>query len=202
MKETEKKILSNIGEAVIDTVLTALDVCTFGITTNAVDLTSTIFQHFKDTKRQHALKQLAVFYETPSRLNVDDFEGFKEKHKNYEEIILDLIKTLDLTIDRKQSKMLAKLIECYILREINQDTYLYWKYIVVKLDGYLIGQLDVLYQKKGTHFSEMQIIPDFWNFNFVNKIPSSNVIMNGMESSYLDYTLSKNFINFYESLCI
>ncbi|MFV5455394.1 hypothetical protein [Acinetobacter towneri] len=198
----DKEIVKNIGEAVIDTALTAANAMTFGISANVSDLIDKFHQRCKSIKRQHAVKQISVFYETPSRVNGNALEKFKTKHDDHEEIILDLIKTLDLTIDKKQSKMLAKLLESYVLGEINHERYIYWKYIIVKLDAFLLNNIDALYKIKDTKFNSLNILPEFWNFNFIEEIPSNNFIRNGSEHLLPNYRVTQNFKDFYKILCI
>ncbi|HGI7032715.1 TPA: hypothetical protein ACJTOE_004580, partial [Klebsiella aerogenes] len=93
-------------------------------------------------KKNHAMKQLQHFYQTPSRLWNINMQDFKEKHVDYEEIVLDLLKTLDLTIHKNQSEMLARLFECYVLNEIETAKFHHLKYIIVKLDQHLINVLE------------------------------------------------------------
>lgn len=197
----DKEIAKNIGEAVVDTTLTAVNAMTFGVSANITDLVDKLHQRYKSVKRQHAVKQISIFYETPSRVNSDALNRFKLKHEDHEEIILDLIKTLDLTIDKKQSKMLARLLESYILAEIDHKCYIYWKYIIVKLDAFLLNKIDGLYRIRNMRFNSLSVLPEFWNFNFVEKIPSINIIMNGTEHLSLDYRVTQNFRSFYETLC-
>lgn len=142
MEKNSKEIYKNIGEAVVDTVMTAIGVTTFGVSTNLVDFGEKVITHYHNSQRVHAIKQLKHFYDTPSRLFHINMEVFKEEHEDYEEIILDLLKTLDLTIHKKQSEMLARVFECYVLNEINADKFHHLKYIVVKLDQYLLNKLE------------------------------------------------------------
>lgn len=142
MDQNSKELYKNIGEAVVDTAMTALGVATFGISTNLVDFGEKIFTHYHNSQRAHAIKQLHHFYKTPSRLLTINIEVFKEEHKDYEEIVLDLLKTLDLTIHQKQSEMLARLFECYVLNEIDTAKFHHLKYIIVKLDQHLINIIE------------------------------------------------------------
>lgn len=142
MDNNSKELYKNIGEAVVDTVMTALGVATFGVSTNLVDFGEKVFTHYQNSKKIHAIKQLKYFYDTPSRLLAVNLQDFKEKHADYEEIVLDLLKTLDLTIHKKQSEMLARLMECFILDEIDEKKFHQIKNIVVKLDQHLIYKLE------------------------------------------------------------
>lgn len=142
MNNNTKELYKNIGEAAVDTVMATVDVMTFGTATNLMDLGDKILTHYQNSQRLHAIKQLNYFYETPSRLFKINMEVFKEEHKDYEEIILDLLKTLDLTIHKTQSEMLARLFECYILNEINSEKFHHLKYIIVKIDQYLLNKLE------------------------------------------------------------
>ncbi|WMG20102.1 hypothetical protein [Acinetobacter johnsonii] len=142
MNRNSKEIYKNIGEAVVDTAMGALDVMTFGTATNVLDLADKIGTHYQNLQKLHAIKQLEHFYKTPSRLWSINLKDFKKEHKDYEEIVLDLLKTLDLTIHRNQSEMLARLFECYVLNEINTAKFHHLKYIIVKLDQHLINTLE------------------------------------------------------------
>lgn len=142
MDRNSREIYKNIGEAVVDTAMTAIGVATFGVSTNLVDFGEKIFTHYNNSQRAHAIKQLKHFYDTPSRLWNINMQTFKEKHKDHQEVVLDLLKTLDLTIHKQQSEMLARLFECYILEEISTEKFHHIKYIVVKLDQYLLNKLE------------------------------------------------------------
>lgn len=142
MEKYSKEIYKNIGEAFVDTAMTAFGVATFGISTNLVDLGDKVIIHYHNSQRVHAIKQLKYFYDTPSRLWNINMQNFKEKYEDHQEIVLDLLKTLDLTIHKKQSEMLARLFECYILDEITTNKFHHLKYIVVKLDQYLLNKLE------------------------------------------------------------
>ncbi|MGE8646235.1 hypothetical protein [Acinetobacter vivianii] len=142
MDNNTKEIYKNIGEAIVDTAMAAFNVMTFGTATNLVDLGDKVFTHYQNSQRVHAIKQLKHFYDTPSRLWVNNLNDFKDKHTDHQEIVLDLLKTLDLTIHKNQSEMLARLFECYILDEIDTAKFHHLKYIIVKLDQHLINVLE------------------------------------------------------------
>lgn len=142
MDNNSKELYKNIGEAVVDTAMTALGVATFGVSTNLVDFGEKVLTHYQNSQRLHAIKQLKHFYDTPSRLWNINMQDFKDKHEDHQEIVLDLLKTLDLTIHKMQAEMLARLFECYILDEIDFDKFHQLKYIIVKLDQYLINILE------------------------------------------------------------
>ena len=136
MDNNTKEVCKNVGEAVVDSVMAVVDAMTFGSATNVTDLVDKLGSYYNSLQRTHAIKQLSRFYNTPSRLFQINLEDFKQNHNDYVEIVLDLLKTLDLTVDEKQAVLLAKLFECYVLAEINQDRYLKWKYVITKLDAY------------------------------------------------------------------
>lgn len=142
MDSNSREIYKNIGEAVVDTAMTVVNTMTFGVSTNLMDLGDKVLTHYRNSQRIHALKQLKYFYDTPSRLLGANMQVFKEEHTDHEEIILDLLKTLDLTVHKKQSEMLGRLLECYILNEIDTDRFHHLKYVIVKLDQYLLNKLE------------------------------------------------------------
>ena len=142
MNSNSKEVYKIIGEAVVDSVMAVADVMTFGTATNLMELGDKVITHYQNSQRLHSIKQLNHFYQTPSRLSAVNFKVFKEEHDDYQEIVLDLLKTLDLTVHKKQSEMLARLMECYILKEIDDKKFHHIKNIIVKLDQHLTNKLE------------------------------------------------------------
>ena len=200
MDKNTKEVCKNVGEAALDSLLALANIMTFGSATNFFDLVDKFGNYYNNTQRLHAIKQLSHFYNTPSRLFKVTLDDFKEKHEDYENIVLDLIKTLDLTVDNKQAIMLAKLFECYVLAEIDQDIYLKWKYIITKLDAYLLKELDKLAHIHKKALSGGDVANDFINFGFIEQIVSPNVFANGKAIASPNYEITQEFKDFYDKI--
>lgn len=201
MDNSSKEIYKNIGEAVVDTAMTATSALTFGISTHVVDFADRTWTHFKNIKREHSVRQLRSFYETPSRTNKDDFDKFKEKHKDHQDIILDLLKTLDLTINKKQSEMLAKLLELYVLSEIDERTYVHWKHIIPQLDDYLTQSSNQLYiYRQQPNLPAQLLLPIFFQFGFIKEKQNTSILLNGVPKGLNEFYTTPYFIDFYKKL--
>jgi len=194
MDNNKKEIVKNIGEAAIDSLLTIAGTMTFGISTNIIDFADKIFKYHNDIQKIHSLKQLQSFYETPSRLNKVDLENFKKKNENYTETVLDLMKSIDLTINKKQAVMLAKLLELYILGGIDSDKYEFWKHIVIQLNGYFINEIQDLYNNSlQYHINNIDDNPDSYQAKN-NKLPAAELMNFGFVSNQSKDGFAKDVI--------